>query len=123
MEPKLLLLDEVTSALDPELTGEVLRVIEGLARERMTMILVTHEMGFARTVADQIVFAGSLGSAMTAPGSGSTCEPAPSRNPLRRRGLSRKWLTFFLKNSGPSRRSGVPTDADPHPARSRAAAG
>lgn len=56
MEPKLLLLDEVTSALDPELTGEVLRVIEGLARERMTMILVTHEMGFARTVADQIVF-------------------------------------------------------------------
>lgn len=56
MQPRVLLLDEVTSALDPELTGEVLRVIESLARERMTMILVTHEMGFARKVADQIVF-------------------------------------------------------------------
>ena len=56
MQPRVLLLDEVTSALDPELTGEVLRVIESLARERMTMILVTHEIGFARKVADQIVF-------------------------------------------------------------------
>ncbi len=51
-----MLFDEVTSALDPELTGEVLRVMEGLARDGMTMLLVTHEMSFARRVADLIVF-------------------------------------------------------------------
>jgi polar amino acid transport system ATP-binding protein len=56
MRPKLILFDEVTSALDPELTGEVLRVIAKLAAEGMTMMLVTHEMAFARSVADQIVF-------------------------------------------------------------------
>ncbi|MFB0493705.1 polar amino acid transport system ATP-binding protein [Methylobacterium sp. OAE515] len=56
MHPRLILFDEVTSALDPELTGEVLRVIEGLAKAGMTMVLVTHEMGFARSVADQLVF-------------------------------------------------------------------
>jgi polar amino acid transport system ATP-binding protein len=56
MEPKLMLFDEVTSALDPQLTGEVLRVIEQLAKDGMTMVLVTHEMAFARSVADQILF-------------------------------------------------------------------
>lgn len=56
MQPKVMLFDEVTSALDPKLTGEVLRVIEGLADSGMTMIMVTHEMNFARRVADQIVF-------------------------------------------------------------------
>jgi polar amino acid transport system ATP-binding protein len=56
MQPRVMLFDEVTSALDPELTGEVLRVIEGLAGGGMTMLLVTHEMAFARSVADQIVF-------------------------------------------------------------------
>ncbi|MDB5772431.1 MAG: phosphate transporter ATP-binding protein, partial [Burkholderia sp.] len=56
MKPKLMLFDEVTSALDPELTGEVLKVIENLAADGMTMVLVTHEMAFARTVADQILF-------------------------------------------------------------------
>jgi polar amino acid transport system ATP-binding protein len=56
MEPKVMLFDEVTSALDPQLTGEVLRVIEDLAAGGMTMIMVTHEMGFARNVADQILF-------------------------------------------------------------------
>jgi polar amino acid transport system ATP-binding protein len=56
MEPKVMLFDEVTSALDPELTGEVLLVIERLARQGMTMVMVTHEMGFARRVADQVVF-------------------------------------------------------------------
>ena len=55
MEPKVMLFDEVTSALDPELVGEVLDVIEGLAADGMTMILVTHEMGFAREVGDRIV--------------------------------------------------------------------
>lgn len=56
MEPKVMLFDEVTSALDPKLTGEVLRVIESLARGGMTMIMVTHEMNFARRIADQVVF-------------------------------------------------------------------
>lgn len=56
MEPKLMLFDEPTSALDPELVGEVLDVMKGLAKSGMTMIVVTHEMGFAREVADSIVF-------------------------------------------------------------------
>ena len=55
MQPKVMLFDEVTSALDPELTGEVLAVMEGLAADGMTMILVTHEMAFARNVAHQVV--------------------------------------------------------------------
>ena len=56
MEPKLMLFDEPTSALDPELVGEVLEVMKGLAADGMTMIVVTHEMGFAREVADSLVF-------------------------------------------------------------------
>ncbi|MCV7366881.1 ectoine/hydroxyectoine ABC transporter ATP-binding protein EhuA [Mycolicibacterium duvalii] len=56
MEPKLMLFDEPTSALDPELVGEVLGVMKSLAAEGMTMIVVTHEMGFAREVADELVF-------------------------------------------------------------------
>ena len=56
MEPKVMLFDEPTSALDPELVGEVLEVMKSLAREGMTMIVVTHEMGFAREVADEIIF-------------------------------------------------------------------
>ncbi|RDJ25483.1 amino acid ABC transporter ATP-binding protein [Bosea caraganae] len=56
MRPKVMLFDEVTSALDPELTGEVLIVMEKLAKAGMTMLLVTHEMNFARTVADTTVF-------------------------------------------------------------------
>jgi polar amino acid transport system ATP-binding protein len=56
MEPKVLLLDEITSALDPELVGEVLAVVQELAAEGRTMILVTHEMAFAREVADRVVF-------------------------------------------------------------------
>jgi polar amino acid transport system ATP-binding protein len=56
MDPKLMLFDEPTSALDPELVGEVLAVMRALAAEGMTMIVVTHEMGFAREVADQVVF-------------------------------------------------------------------
>jgi len=56
MEPKLMLFDEPTSALDPELVGDVLRAMQQLASEGMTMIVVTHEMGFAREVADTVVF-------------------------------------------------------------------
>ena len=56
MEPDILLFDEPTSALDPELTGEVLEVMKNLAEEQMTMIVVTHEMGFAREVANKVLF-------------------------------------------------------------------
>jgi polar amino acid transport system ATP-binding protein len=56
MKPKLMLFDEPTSALDPELVGEVLDVMKQLAREGMTMVVVTHEMGFAREVGDQLIF-------------------------------------------------------------------
>ena len=56
MQPKLILFDEPTSALDPELTGEVLTVMRNLADDGMTMLIVTHEMGFARTVADEMIF-------------------------------------------------------------------
>ena len=56
MNPKIMLFDEVTSALDPEMIGEVLEVMKQLAREGMTMLAVTHEIGFAREVADKIIF-------------------------------------------------------------------
>lgn len=56
MQPKVMLFDEPTSALDPEMIGEVLDVMKDLAREGMTMVVVTHEMGFAREVADRIIF-------------------------------------------------------------------
>lgn len=56
MEPKIMLFDEPTSALDPELVGEVLAVMKSLAHEGMTMVVVTHEMGFAREVADRVLF-------------------------------------------------------------------
>lgn len=56
MQPKIMLFDEPTSALDPEMVGEVLNVIRDLAKEGMTMVIVTHEMGFAREVADRIFF-------------------------------------------------------------------
>ncbi|AHV95223.1 amino acid ABC transporter ATP-binding protein [Paenibacillus sabinae T27] len=56
MEPKIMLFDEPTSALDPEMVGEVLAVMKDLAREGMTMVVVTHEMGFAREVGDRVLF-------------------------------------------------------------------
>ena len=56
MNPAVLLCDEITSALDPELVGEVLAVVEGLAKEGMTLIMVTHEMNFARKVSDRVIF-------------------------------------------------------------------
>jgi polar amino acid transport system ATP-binding protein len=56
MKPKILFFDEPTSALDPELTAEVLKVILQLAEEKMTMVIVTHEMNFARVVADRVIF-------------------------------------------------------------------
>ena len=56
MQPKALLFDEPTSALDPELVGEVLNVMKELAKSGMTMVIVTHEMGFAREAADRVIF-------------------------------------------------------------------
>lgn len=56
LNPRILFFDEPTSALDPELTGEILKVIRGLAKENMTMVIVTHEMAFARDVADRVIF-------------------------------------------------------------------
>ena len=56
LDPEVLFFDEPTSALDPELTGEILKVIRGLAEEKMTMVIVTHEMAFARDVADRVLF-------------------------------------------------------------------
>ena len=56
MEPVVLLCDEITSALDPELVGEVLKVVESLARDGMTLLMVTHEMSFARKVSDRVIF-------------------------------------------------------------------
>ena len=56
MDPQIMLFDEPTSALDPELTGEVLAVMKKLAQEGMTMLIVSHEMGFARDAADRVIF-------------------------------------------------------------------
>lgn len=56
LSPKILFFDEPTSALDPELTGEILKVIRSLAQEKMTMVIVTHEMSFAKNVADRVIF-------------------------------------------------------------------
>lgn len=56
MNPEILFFDEPTSALDPELTGEILKVIRNLAAEHITMVIVTHEMNFAKNVADKIIF-------------------------------------------------------------------
>ena len=56
MDPEVMLFDEPTSALDPEMVGEVLEVMKELAKEGMTMVVVTHEMGFAREMADRVIF-------------------------------------------------------------------
>ena len=82
MEPRLLLLDEATSALDPELVGEVLSVIRQLARQGMTMLIVTHEMNFARDVADRVVFMD--GGCVVEQGPPGKIFTAPSSERLRR---------------------------------------
>jgi polar amino acid transport system ATP-binding protein len=89
MKPKVMLFDEVTSALDPELVGDVLRVMEGLARDGMTMLVVTHEMGFAEKVGDRVIFMAD----------GVVVEDAPPQeifsNPKERR--TRQFLAEVLK--------------------------
>ncbi|GHJ43699.1 ATP-binding protein [Catellatospora sp. TT07R-123] len=81
MRPKLMLFDEPTSALDPELVGEVLDVMRGLAAEGMTMLVVTHEMGFAREVADTVVFMD--GGAVVESGSPAQVLGAPTQERTR----------------------------------------
>ncbi|MEK0082847.1 amino acid ABC transporter ATP-binding protein [Benzoatithermus flavus] len=81
MEPMLLLLDEITSALDPELVGEVLAVVHELADEGMTMLVVTHEMSFAREVSDRVVFMD--GGRITAAGPPSKIFDRPESDRLR----------------------------------------
>ena len=78
-EPELLLLDEITSALDPELVGEVLGVIRDLADQGMTMVLATHEMGFARDVADQVCFMHEGRVLESGPPDGLLSDPAEER--------------------------------------------
>ena len=89
MKPKVMLFDEVTSALDPELVGDVLRVMEGLAKDGMTMLVVTHEMGFAEKVGDRVIFMAD----------GVVVEDAPPheifRNP--REARTRQFLAEVLK--------------------------
>ncbi len=93
MRPKVLLFDEPTSALDPELVGEVLRVIRALAEERRTMLVVTHEMGFARDVASQVWFMDQGQIVERAKPADFFTEPKHPR--------ARKFLTEFLaKRSG-----------------------
>ena len=77
MQPTLMLFDEITSALDPELVGEVLRVLEGVAAEGMTMMLVTHEMNFAKNVADRVIFMHRAASTRTARRARPCSSPVP----------------------------------------------
>jgi polar amino acid transport system ATP-binding protein len=79
MEPKVLLLDEITSALDPELVGEVLAVVRQLADDGMTMIVVTHEMAFAREVGDLVVFMDAGRIVVSGPPDGVLVNPAHER--------------------------------------------
>ena len=78
MKPRILFFDEPTSALDPELTGEILKVIRDLAAEKMTMVIVTHEMSFARDVSDHIVFMDG-GAIIEQGGSGIITNPTQER--------------------------------------------
>jgi polar amino acid transport system ATP-binding protein len=82
MGPKLMLFDEPTSALDPEMIGEVLEVMKALAREGMTMVVVTHEMGFAREVADRVIFMDSGAIVEDGPPARLFKEPAQERTKL-----------------------------------------
>jgi len=92
MNPKLMLFDEATSALDPELVGEVLRVMRQLAKEGMTMIVVTHEMDFAREVADRVVFMDSGNVVEEGPPSVVFTDPRSPR--------TRQFLQSILNRNG-----------------------
>ncbi|MCK6451126.1 MAG: amino acid ABC transporter ATP-binding protein [Alphaproteobacteria bacterium] len=97
MKPRIMLFDEVTSALDPELVGEVLKTMRGLAEQGMTMLVVTHEMGFARDVADDVVFMDRGAIVERAPPGRIFSQPAEAR--------TRAFLERLLEREGGSRRS------------------
>jgi polar amino acid transport system ATP-binding protein len=92
MQPKLMLFDEATSALDPELVGEVLRVMRQLASEGMTMMVVTHEMDFAREAADRVVFMADAGILEEGPPQQMFSAPANAR--------TRQFLQTILDRNG-----------------------
>ena len=92
MKPDLLLLDEITSALDPELVAEVLDVIRGLAEQGMTMIIATHEMGFARDIADRVCFLDQ----------GAILEEGPPADDLRRAHSSPARASSSIASSRPA---------------------
>jgi polar amino acid transport system ATP-binding protein len=93
MRPKLMLFDEPTSALDPELVGEVLGVMRALAEDGMTMIVVTHEMSFAREVADNVVFID--GGVIVEVGSPAEVLERPAEE------RTRRFLSRILRNADP----------------------
>jgi len=97
MRPRVMLFDEVTSALDPELVGEVLKTMRGLAEGGMTMLVVTHEMGFARDVADDVIFMDRGAIVERAPPNRIFAEPAEPR--------TRAFLERLLEREGGSRRT------------------
>jgi polar amino acid transport system ATP-binding protein len=94
MMPKVMLFDEATSALDPELVGEVLRVMRQLASEGMTMMVVTHEMDFARDVADRVVFMAEAAILEEGPPQQMFSAPANAR--------TRQFLQTILDRNGRS---------------------
>jgi len=96
MHPRVMLFDEVTSALDPELVGEVLKTMRGLAERGMTMLVVTHEMGFARDVADDVIFMDRGAIVERAPPKRIFAEPAEAR--------TRAFLERLLEREGGNRR-------------------
>ncbi|MBM3596983.1 MAG: amino acid ABC transporter ATP-binding protein [Alphaproteobacteria bacterium] len=96
MRPRIMLFDEVTSALDPELVGEVLKTMRGLAEQGMTMLVVTHEMGFARDVADDVVFMDRGAIVERAPPDRIFSQPAEAR--------TRAFLERLLEREGGTRR-------------------
>ncbi|WP_445290522.1 amino acid ABC transporter ATP-binding protein [Arthrobacter sp. ERGS1:01] len=112
MKPKLMLFDEPTSALDPELVGDVLTVMKHVAEEGMTMIVVTHEIGFAREVADRVVFMDE----------GRVIEHGPAATVLTARNTSgprtssamsneRSWMAYagpYMRTEGPDSSGGAP---------------
>jgi ABC-type polar amino acid transport system ATPase subunit len=96
MRPRIMLFDEVTSALDPELVGEVLKTMRGLAEQGMTMLVVTHEMGFARDVADDVVFMDRGAIIERAPPDRIFAQPAEPR--------TRAFLDRLFEREGGARR-------------------
>jgi len=97
MHPRVMLFDEVTSALDPELVGEVLKTMRGLAERGMTMLVVTHEMGFARDIADDVIFMDRGVIVERAPPDRIFAEPAEPR--------TRAFLERLLEREGGGRRN------------------